>query len=964
MYSSSVYAWNVSGTGTTPSSNTGPSSAYSGTKYFYTEASYGATDANAELLTPLVDVTPLNVPALEFYYHMYGSSQGDLYIEVSDGTTWTIVDSIIGEQQTTATDPWLKKMIPLQGYTGTIQVKFRSVKKASFYGDMAIDDIGIVEAPLACAGIPVAGIVSTVSSICPPTSFDLEGNEIAALGITYQWQQSPAGLNTWTNLTGATNFDYAVSAGIMVATDFRLIVTCTNSNLSDTSNVVSVTLLPGLNCHCTPIYTIGCNNGAQVGGVTTTLGLTNISNTGTGCTQLDGLGFTDYSATHSASAAHSNMIDIKVDVANYAGGVKIWVDWNQNGVFEATELVGASATTVATGAFYQTSFMVPSTAMVGATKMRVRVVENSTTFDACSSASYGEAEDYEFEVIQGTPCTGIPNVDTIQGPSSICPSTAFALNLDPVLETGITYVWQSSPLGLNNWTTIAGVNSANYTNVAGITNAMDYRVVVTCTNSNLSDTTDVHSVTIAPVTSCYCEPSYTYGCSSDNINNFILVGEIAPGINNLNTPCPPAGYHDYSPTMSASLLPGNTYSGNVTTNYSSASENVRIWIDYNQNGIFEASETVATLANLSSSSTGAFTFTVPPTTTGGTYKMRVRLVYGMTPLSIDPCTLESFGETHDYTILIDGLCTDPIVYLGADTTICAGESITLDADNAGLDFEWNDASIGQTLEVSTSGTYYVTVTDGDCSTTDTIVVTVQDLPIVDLGTDVSICEGASITLDAGNAGADYLWNDNSTNQTLVVTDEGTYSVMVTEGTCFASDTVEVSYLDGPSADGIIANEQNDCFFTFSVDNAQNVNYYEWDFGDGSPATIGAAVNHNYNTNGAFIVTLTMANDCEDTLSITHEVVCDGIGIQDVIADKNAITLYPNPTTDLVTIESQNNLSMEQVTVYNVLGQIVYQNVPMSQFKHAVDVSKMASGVYTIHVQTNNGVIIRKFEIIK
>lgn len=109
MYSSSVYAWNVSGTGTTPSSNTGPSSAYSGTKYFYTEASYGATDANAELLTPLVDVTPLNVPALEFYYHMYGSSQGDLYIEVSDGTTWTIVDSIIGEQQTTATDPWLKK---------------------------------------------------------------------------------------------------------------------------------------------------------------------------------------------------------------------------------------------------------------------------------------------------------------------------------------------------------------------------------------------------------------------------------------------------------------------------------------------------------------------------------------------------------------------------------------------------------------------------------------------------------------------------------------------------------------------------------------------------------------------------------------------------------------------------------------------------------------------------------------
>lgn len=108
----------------------------------------------------------------------------------------------------------------------------------------------------------------------------------------------------------------------------------------------------------------------------------------------------------------------------------------------------------------------------------------------------------------------------------------------------------------------------------------------------------------------------------------------------------------------------------------------------------------------------------------------------------------------------------------------------------------------------------------------------------------------------------------------------------------------------------------------------------------------------------------MVNDCEDTLSLTHEIVCDGIGIDDIIAGKNAITLYPNPTTDIVTIESQNNLSMEQVTVYNVLGQTVYQNAPMSQFKHSINVSKMASGVYTIHVRTNNGVIIRKFEIIK
>lgn len=167
MYTSSVYAWNVSGTGTTPSSTTGPNSARSGTKYFYTEASNGAVDAVAELLTPIVDVTPLSVPVLEFCYHMYGSTMGDLYIEVSDGTTWTVLDSLIGQQQTAATDPWLKKLIPLTGYTGNVQVKFKSIKKTSYYGDGAIDDISIIEAPscLPPSALTVTNVLATSATV-------------------------------------------------------------------------------------------------------------------------------------------------------------------------------------------------------------------------------------------------------------------------------------------------------------------------------------------------------------------------------------------------------------------------------------------------------------------------------------------------------------------------------------------------------------------------------------------------------------------------------------------------------------------------------------------------------------------------------------------------------------------------------------------------------------------------------
>src|SRR5690554_2495740 len=151
----------------------------------------------------------------------------------------------------------------------------------------------------------------------------------------------------------------------------------------------------------------------------------------------------------------------------------------------------------------------------------------------------------------------------------------------------------------------------------------------------------------------YCTPIYSSGCSiGDDIRDVILLGDVPPGINNLNTPCGASSYTDYT-SMSATLTPGNTYSGNVTTNYGGAYEDVRIWIDYNNNGVFENSEEIATLDDSSNASSGAFNFTVQNTISGGTYRMRVRLVYGQTRASsIDPCISYSWGETHDYSIVV------------------------------------------------------------------------------------------------------------------------------------------------------------------------------------------------------------------------------------------------------------------------------------------------------------------------
>ncbi|RUT72627.1 hypothetical protein DLK05_17410, partial [Ancylomarina longa] len=137
---------------------------------------------------------------------------------------------------------------------------------------------------------------------------------------------------------------------------------------------------------------------------------------------------------------------------------------------------------------------------------------------------------------------------------------------------------------------------------------------------------------------------------------------------------------------------------------------------------------------------------------------------------------------------------NPIVDLGADQQTCAGSSITLDAGNAGATYLWSTGETTQTISTSTSGNYSVVVTNTNgCSASDDVNVTVHANPIVDLGADQQTCAGSSIILDAGNAGATYLWSTGETTQTISTSTSGNYSVVVTNTNgCSASDDVNVT----------------------------------------------------------------------------------------------------------------------------------------------------------------------------
>ena len=158
------------------------------------------------------------------------------------------------------------------------------------------------------------------------------------------------------------------------------------------------------------------------------------------------------------------------------------------------------------------------------------------------------------------------------------------------------------------------------------------------------------------------------------------------------------------------------------------------------------------------------------------------------------------GEYYDYYTPVEGCdsivithlsINSPVVNLGPNTTICSGEILTLDAENIGATYLWSTGATTQTINVSATGTYSVTITDASgCTAFDVINVTVNPAPNVNLGADIIVCSGETVILNAANPGSTYLWNTGATTQTINVIATGNYSVVVTNGfSCTDSDLI-------------------------------------------------------------------------------------------------------------------------------------------------------------------------------
>lgn len=216
---------------------------------------------------------------------------------------------------------------------------------------------------------------------------------------------------------------------------------------------------------------------------------------------------------------------------------------------------------------------------------------------------------------------------------------------------------------------------------------------------------------------------------------------------------------------------------------------------------------------------------------------------------------------------------NPVLNLAPAVFICSGVNATLGTGFNGTTYQWSTGATTPTISVGTQGSYTVTVSNSaGCTATATTQVTVAGTTVSNNAA-VSICQGQTATLQAGQNGVSYQWSTGAVTPSIVVGAAGTYSVTVTDAngcTGVIAHTVQVNPL--PQA---IFTPQDEClndtvwFFDMSTVNGGTLQSWSWDLGDGN---ISFAQNptHVYNNPGSYVIGLTIVSNsgCTSTLTDT------------------------------------------------------------------------------------------------
>ncbi|PIF44973.1 putative secreted protein (Por secretion system target) [Chryseobacterium sp. 52] len=500
----------------------------------------------------------------------------------------------------------------------------------------------------------------------------------------------------------------------------------------------------------------------------------------------------------------------------------------------------------------------------------------------------------------------------------------------------------------------------------------------------------------------YCIPEFDEGCSGgDVINSFEIP---SAGFSHLDTGCSQASYGDYV-NQTINLNAGLNYSFSVTHEYSS--QNVRIWIDFDNNGTFDdaAPELVAEASSVGSdvNSITNGVISIPSTVTPGSYRMRVADRFSSQP---EPCNTLGYGEAHDYTVVIGAVpsCLSPSnLTSNTVTSNSAAISWTASTSTVGVGYEYyysqtNTAPTSTTVATGSVGAsstsvplpnlspatnYYVWVRSvcsasdksgwslGATFVTDCAVIVPTTTYTNDFSTFPGTCWEQASGGDASTGPDDIeeLWydgdflnaNDGNNSAKINLFSTGTVAWLKTVPFNLSAGGYRVKFDYGITEffDTTSSSMGSDDVVQFLVSGDGGNTWtvlQTWDAANGASNT---STTYSYdltsytgaNTVFAFYASEGAVNDSED-----YEFFVDNFKIEsaslatsEVSKGKENIKAYPNPFTDVLNISKAD--MVKSVSVTDVSGRLVKTIENPSSALHLEDLKQ---GLYFVTLNMKDG----------
>ncbi|HTN44869.1 MAG TPA: T9SS type A sorting domain-containing protein [Flavipsychrobacter sp.] len=344
--------------------------------YLLTAAANGAVTFSATIYFSDFTSETFNGLTAKDWFNQTGYSINNLYR----------VNTTTGAVNVTSSNPRLYEN-KLTLSAASIGKTITDIDITATIGSTSTSSMGLfaVSTSTACTGTPVAATITGSTYVCAGASVTYTATNPATNtgGVTYEWQTSPGGLNSWTPVTGATNSTYTTV--ISAPTDIRYVATCNASFFSAPSNVLTVTLNPI--CYCSPTYTNNCTFGNKINTVTIDVYNDNSSSI---CAPT---------ATPVVPVTINTTPSVSVITGGFVG-ISAALDLGQNGnltdpgdIFYPQTYISSSPATY--------NFSLPLIATPGTYRLRIWCAGanagsgTSTTFAPCDQYAYGNYRDYD-----------------------------------------------------------------------------------------------------------------------------------------------------------------------------------------------------------------------------------------------------------------------------------------------------------------------------------------------------------------------------------------------------------------------------------------------------------------------------------------------------------------------------------------------------------------------------------------